>query len=187
MNQLVQYWWVLAVRGLAAIIFGILALFAPGITFAMLVMFFGAFALVDGVFTLIAAIRRSSGEQWWVLLLQAIAGIAFGIIALAAPIATAIALIFLIAAWCIVTGVLEVLVAIRLRKEIEGEWLLAASGVLSILLGIALAVLPGPGLVAITWMIGAYAIAVGVILITLGFKLRKLAHPQHTQRPTVHH
>ena len=187
MNQLVQYWWVLAVRGLAAAVFGILALFYPGITFVTLVMFFGAFALVDGVFTLIAAIRRSGREQWWILLLQAIAGIAFGIVALVAPLATAIAMVFLIAGWCIVTGVLQVLVAIRLRKEIEGEWLLATSGVLSILLGIAHAVLPGPGVVAITWMIGAYAILAGIILMTLGFKLRKFAHPQHTARPAVHH
>ena len=187
MNQLVQYWWVLAVRGLAAVIFGILALFYPGITFVTLVMFFGAFALVDGVFTLIAAIRRSDREYHWVLLLQAIAGIAFGIVALVAPLSTAIAVVYLVAAWCIVTGVLEVMVAIRLRKDIEGEWLLGLSGVLSIVLGIAFAALPLEAMVALTWMLGAYAIAAGIILMTLGFKLRKFAHPQHTARPAVHH
>ena len=182
MNPLVRYWWALALRGVAAVLFGILAIFWPGITILSLVMVFGAFAIVDGVVLLVAAIRKDGKAHGPMLLIQAIVGIVFGLIALFAPIATAIALVLLIAGWSIVTGVLEILVAIRLRKEIEGEWMLVVSGALSILLGVGLAAIPGMGVVAMAWIIGVYAIVAGVVLIALALRLRGLAQPLATPR-----
>jgi len=171
LTDLAQNWWTFVLRGVAAIIFGFLAYFWPGITFAVLVLFFGAYALWDGVFALINAFR-TDGERRWALVLEGVAGIAAGLITFFWPGAASLGLLLLIGAWAIVTGISEISAAIRLRKEIEGEWLLLLSGVLSVLFGIAIAIWPAAGLLAVTWMIGAYAIVFGVLLIVLGFRLR---------------
>jgi uncharacterized membrane protein HdeD (DUF308 family) len=170
---LARNWWALVVRGLFGVLLGIAAFAWPRSFFAALVLLFGAYALVDGVFALVAAlVGRPRGMPWWALLVEGLAGVAVGGITFAWPWITGLSLLYLIAAWAIVTGVFEIVAAIQLRKEIRGEWLLALSGVLSILFGVLLAAFPGAGEVAITWLIGAYAIVFGVLLIILGFELR---------------
>ena len=168
---LAHNWWTLVLRGLAAILFGILAYIWPGITFTVLVLFFGAYALWDGVFALIGAFR-TEGDRRWSLVLEGLVGIAAGLVTFFWTGAATIAILSIIAAWAIVTGVFEIVSAIRLREEIEGEWLLLLSGLLSVLFGIALVIWPVAGLVAVTWMIGAYSILFGVLLTMLGFRLR---------------
>lgn len=173
-TTLANNWWTLVLRGIAAIIFGILAYLWPGITFTVLVLFFGAYALWDGVFALIGAFR-TQGERRWSLVLEGLVGIAAGLLTFFWTGAAALGLLLVIGAWAIVTGIFEIVSAIRLRKEIEGEWLLLLSGVLSVLFGVALAIWPAAGLLAVTWMIGAYAVVFGILLLVLGFRLRGLA------------
>jgi uncharacterized membrane protein HdeD (DUF308 family) len=173
-TTLAQNWWTLVLRGIAAIIFGILAYLWPGITFTVLVLFFGAYALWDGVFALIGAFR-TEGERRWSLVLEGVVGIAAGLVTFFWTGAASLALLLVIGAWAIVTGIFEIVSAIRLRKEIEGEWLLLISGVLSVLFGIALAIWPAAGLVAVTWMVGAYAMVFGFLLTILGFRLRNVS------------
>jgi uncharacterized membrane protein HdeD (DUF308 family) len=171
LTTLAEYWWTLVLRGAAAVIFGILAYVWPGITFTVLVLFFGAYALWDGVFALIAAFRTQA-ERRWPLVLEGLVGIAAGVLTFIWPGAATLALLLIIGAWAFVTGIFEIVAAIRLREEIEGEWLLLVSGLLSVLFGIALAIWPAAGLVAVTWLIGAYSIVFGILLIVLGFRLR---------------
>jgi uncharacterized membrane protein HdeD (DUF308 family) len=173
---LARNWWALVLRGLFAVLFGITAFAWPGITLGALVLLYGAYSLVDGVFAVAAAlVGRPRGMPWWALLLEGLAGIAVGIMTVAWPGITALVLLYLIAAWAVATGVFEIVAAIRLRKEIRGEWILALSGVLSVLFGLALVVNPGAGALAVVWLIGAYAIAFGILLIALGFRLRSYA------------
>jgi uncharacterized membrane protein HdeD (DUF308 family) len=172
--SLARNWWVLVVRGVAAIIFGALTFVLPGVSLAALVLLFGSYALVDGVFNIVAAVRRSDDARpWWALLLGGIAGIAAGIITFVYPGVTAIVLLYVIAWWAVITGVLEILAAVRLRKQTTGEWWLAASGALSIILGVLLVAAPGAGALALVLWIGAYAVVSGVLLIALGVRLRR--------------
>jgi uncharacterized membrane protein HdeD (DUF308 family) len=175
-SVLARSWWALVLRGVFAILFGVMAFAWPGITLGAMVLLYGAYALVDGVFAIAAAVTgRTQGMPWWALLVEGIAGIAFGVLTFAWPGITELVLLSLIAAWAIVTGVFEIVAAIRLRKEIRGEWILALSGALSILLGVLLVARPTVGLLWIAWMTGAYAIVFGSLLITLGFQLRRLS------------
>jgi len=175
---LARNWGAIAIRGVAAIIFGLLTILMPGLTLAALVLLFGAYALVDGVFSIIAAVRRrASDPPWWALLLEGVVGIAAGIVTFALPGLTAVTLIYVIAAWAIVTGVLEVAAAVRLRRQLSGEWRLVLSGVLSIVFGVLMMVAPGAGALAMMLWIGAYAIVFGVLLLALAFRLRR-AHVQ---------
>lgn len=167
-------WWALALRGLAAIIFGILAFVWPGITLWALILLFGAYMLVDGVFAIVAAVRvAGEAARWWLLLVEGILGVLAGIVAFAWPGLTALALLYFVAAWAIVTGIFEIVGAIRLRREIEGEWALILGGALSVLFGVLLvAVGPGVGLLSLVWLIGVYAVAFGVLLLILAFRVR---------------
>jgi uncharacterized membrane protein HdeD (DUF308 family) len=174
LESLARYWWLIVLRGLLAIAFGVFAYLQPAITLTTLVLVFGAFALVNGVLAVVSAIGgRKTDEHWWVLLLEGVLGILLGVLTLRAPGITALVLVFYIAAWALVTGVLEIVAAIRLRKEIEGEFWLGLSGVLSVGLGILLMVGPGAGALALLWMIAAWAIVFGVVLVLLGFRVRK--------------
>jgi uncharacterized membrane protein HdeD (DUF308 family) len=172
---LAHNWWVLALRGLCAIIFGILAFVWPGVTLGVLVLLYGAYALVDGVLAIIAALskRQGSGLPWWALLLEGLLGIAAGIVTFVWPGITALFLLFLIAGWAIMTGIFEIIAAIRLRKEIEGELWLALSGIVSIIFGVLLFVRPGAGALTVVWLIGAYAIFFGIFLLALAFRLKR--------------
>jgi uncharacterized membrane protein HdeD (DUF308 family) len=141
----------------------------------VLVLLYGAYVLVDGILAIIAALskRQGSGLPWWTLLLEGLLGIAAGIVAFVWPGITALFLLFVIASWAIVTGVFEVIAAIKLRKEIEGELWLALSGILSIIFGVLLFVRPGAGALTVVWLIGAYAIFFGILLLALAFRLKR--------------
>ena len=169
-------WWLLLLRGLAAIAFGVLTWSQPGISLAVLVMFFGAYSLVDGVLGVWTAIAgREHHEHWWVFLLEGLLGVGVGILTFFAPGVTAIALLFYIAIWAIGTGVLEIVGAIRLRKEIDGEWMLILAGLASVVFGVLLMAQPGADALALIWLIGSYAIVFGVLLVLLAFKARSFA------------
>jgi uncharacterized membrane protein HdeD (DUF308 family) len=139
----------------------------------VLVLLFGAYALVDGVLALVSALRhRATYEHWWVLLLEGLTGVLAGIVTFVWPGITVFALLYVIAAWALVTGALEIAAAIRLRKVIDHEWLLVLSGIASVGFGLLLAMYPGAGAVAVVLWIGAYALFFGVLLVALGFRLR---------------
>jgi uncharacterized membrane protein HdeD (DUF308 family) len=182
-DTLVRNWWVVLLRGLAGILFGIITFISPDISLAALVLVFGAYALADGVLAIVSAIRwRGEIDRWWVLLLEGLAGVAAGIVTFVWPGISALALLYVIAAWALVTGVLEIVAAIRLRKIITGEWLLALIGIASVALGVMLALFPGPGALALVIWIGAYAMATGVLLVVLAFRLRSWGRSRDAQR-----
>lgn len=176
-------WSALALRGVLAVIFGLMVMAWPGLSLYVLILFFGANALIDGVLAVVAAIRGSaSGGRWWGMLIQGILGVATGVITFVWPGLTALVLLYFIAAWAIVIGVLEIIAAIRLRKEIEGEWLLALRGVLAVAFGVILFANPGAGALAVVWVIGAFSIALGVLNLILAMKLRG-HHQRRLARP----
>lgn len=175
LTMLARNWWVFLIRGILAILFGILALVWPGITLTSLVLIFGAYALVDGIFSVIAGISSyGENKRWWAELLEGLAGILFGILAIIWPGMTALVLLYFIAAWALVTGVLEIAAAIQLRREIENEWILILAGILSIIFGVLLFLFPGAGALGLVTVIGIYAIIFGVAQIVLAFRLRGL-------------
>lgn len=172
LSMLSRNWWLLALRGLAAVLFGLLALILPGITLLVLVTLFGIYALFDGVMSISGAIRHRDRPRWWALLLEGVAGIAAGILAFVWPGMTAVVLLYLIAAWAVVTGVLEIVAALKLRAEIDNEWALGLAGLASIVFGVLLFVWPGAGLLSLVWLIGLYALLFGLLLIALAFRVR---------------
>ena len=177
-GDLTRNWAALVLRGVVAIVFGLLVFLMPGLTLTALIVVFAAYAFVDGVLSLIAATRAQRGRPWWALVLLGVAGIGAAAIAIFWPALTALTLMFVIAGWAIASGVLEIAAAIRLRRYIEGEWLLGLSGSLSILLGVVLLLQPAAGAVAVVWWIGAFAILTGIAYIGLALRLRKHAHEE---------
>jgi uncharacterized membrane protein HdeD (DUF308 family) len=173
LELLARHWWALALRGVFAVLFGLLTFIVPGITLVFLVLLFGAYVSLDGIFNIMWA-ARAAGHRW-PLLLEGIIGIIAGIVTFSWPGITAIVLLYLIAFWAIFTGVLEVVAGIRLRKHIVNEWLLIIVGVLSLLFGILILISPGAGALVILFWIGTYALIFGIILIILAFRLRGLA------------
>lgn len=172
-TRLARNWWTVALRGAISIIFGLAALFWPDITLTALILIFAAFVLVSGVLLAIAAFRDGlTHTHGWLMLLEGAIGIAIGVMAFISPGITALVLLYLIAAWAIVTGVLEIIAAIQVRKEIENEWLLALAGISSVMFGVLLIIWPIAGALAILWIIAAYAIIFGVLLLILAFRLR---------------
>jgi uncharacterized membrane protein HdeD (DUF308 family) len=173
MNLLARNWGWMLLRGAAALIFGLLTLFNPGITLVVLVILFGAYALVDGIFTIISAIaNRREEPHWAALLINGLISLAVGIVTFAWPGITTFALLYLIAAWALITGIVEIVTAVRLRQMMRGEWLLILAGVLSIVFGLLLFVAPGAGALTVVLWIGAYAVVFGILLIILAFRLR---------------
>ncbi len=174
MDFLERNWWVLLVRGIAAIVFGIAAFAWPAPTIAILVMLFGAYVLVDGVFGVVEAIRyRNRMDRWWVWLLEGALGIVVGALMLFMPGVTAYFLLMFIAFWAIFGGILRIVAAIQLRRAISGEWLLGLGGALSILFGVLLIAMPGAGILSLLWLIAIWAVLLGVVFIFLGLRLRK--------------
>lgn len=166
---------VLLIRGVLGMIAGLLAFLWPGLTIAVLVLLFGAYALIDGVTNIVIGLRRDPGHgRAWATFAQGLIGVAAGVLTFFFPPAAALALVFVIAAWALVTGAFEIAAAIRLRRDIKGEWLLAVSGVLSVVFGALLVLFPAMGVVAIAWVLGAYAAASGVILTALAVRMRAL-------------
>lgn len=177
---LARYWWLFALRGVVAVIFGVLALAWPLLTLQVLILLFGAYALVDGVFAVIGGITaHERNQRWWALVLRGIAGIIIGVVAFVWPGMTALALLYFFAAWEIVTGVMEVIAGIQLRRMIDNEWMLILAGVASIVFGLVLVVFPGAGALSLVWLLGAYSVGFGVLLVFIAFRLRRV--PGQTQ------
>jgi uncharacterized membrane protein HdeD (DUF308 family) len=178
LHGLAKNWWLLLLRGIAAIVFGILAFAWPGITLLSLVILYGAYALVDGVLSIAAAIGGGGGAatpRWW-LIVVGLLGIAAGLLTFFWPQITALVLLMFIGAWALIHGVFEIIGAIRLRKEIDNEWMLILSGALSVLFGAAMLIMPGAGALALIWVIGAYSIIFGILFVGFAFRLKKHAH-----------
>jgi uncharacterized membrane protein HdeD (DUF308 family) len=180
------HWWALAIRGAIAIIFGLAALLRPDIALEALILLFGAYALVDGVFAIVGVFGGTrGGTPRWLLLIEGIAGVLAGIIAFVLPGLTAVVLLYLIAAWAVVTGIFEIASAIRLRQEIRGEWALIVGGALSVLFGVILAVIgPVAGLLSLIWLIGVYAVAFGILMLITAFQVRGRDAGSGTDRPS---
>jgi len=171
-DQLARHWWVIGLRGLAALLFGVLAFVWPGMTLAVLVLLFGAYALVDGVLTLIAAFRGGVQHRI-VMLVEGVVSVLAGLAAFVWPGLTALVLLYIIAFWAIVTGVLEIVAAIRVRRAISNELGLVIGGVLSVVFGVVLLIAPGAGALAVIFLIGAYAVVFGIALLGLAWRLRE--------------
>jgi uncharacterized membrane protein HdeD (DUF308 family) len=170
---LARNWWAIALRGVAAILFGVLTVIWPGLSLAVLVILFGIYTLLEGIFNVIAAVRLRQGERRWLaLLLEGLVSVAVGAVTLVLPGLTALALIFLIAAWAILTGVLEIVAAVRLHRLVRGGGWLALSGVLSLVFGVLVACFPGAGALSLLLWVAAYSIVFGALLLLLAFRLR---------------
>jgi uncharacterized membrane protein HdeD (DUF308 family) len=168
-------WWVLAVQGVAALVFGILALLWPGITLLVFVALFAAHALISGGMAMIGAVRHRAEKGWWVILLLGAISVAAGLVAVFNPGLTLFVLVLLVAAQAVVIGIFDIVAAIRLRKEIEREWMLVLTGVVSIVFGLLVFLFPPAGAVAMAFMAGFYAIVIGALLLTLAFRARQRA------------
>ncbi len=176
LHALAKNWWMLLLRGIAAILFGALALAWPGMTLVTLILFYGAYVLVDGVLAIVAAITGGTlAPRWW-LAIVGLLGIAAGLLTFLMPGVTALVLLYFIAGWAIATGVFQIIGAIKLRKEIDNEWLLILGGIVSVLFGGAMFAAPGAGALALITVIGVYAIFIGVLLVALSFRLKTHAH-----------
>ncbi|GAA1825389.1 HdeD family acid-resistance protein [Actinomadura chokoriensis] len=174
LDLMTRHWWVLALRGAFAILFGIVALVWPGITVFALVLLFGAYALVDGIVAVTQAVRGTTGGPRGLLALSGVAGIALGVAALAWPGITAFILLMLIAAWAVATGLLEIVVAVALHRELRGEWLYVLTGAISLIFGILLFAWPVSGAIAVVWLIGLLALMFGAAMLGVAFRLRRL-------------
>jgi uncharacterized membrane protein HdeD (DUF308 family) len=182
-KSLSQNWWLVVLRGVLAILFGILAFVWPQITWLTLILMFGVYAIVDGIIAIVSGFSRTrESSRWWVFLVEGLIGIGAGIVALVWPGVTSLVLIYMIASWAVITGILEIAAAIRLRNEISNEWVLGVGGLVSIGLGILLFFQPAAGGLAIIWTIAAYALIFGVLLVILGFRLRNWKTPD-TREP----
>jgi uncharacterized membrane protein HdeD (DUF308 family) len=177
LHALAKCWWLVLLRGIAAIVFGVLAFIWPGLTLITLVLLYGAYALIDGVIAIIAAFTGAAKPvpTWW-LIVVGLFGVAAGLVTFLWPGITALVLIIFIGAWAIAHGVFEIVGAIKLRKEIDNEWLLILAGAVSVVFGIIVLLAPGAGALGLIWAIAAYSIAFGVLLVGLSLRLRKHRH-----------
>ncbi len=185
--ELARWWWTFIIRGIVAIAFGVLAFVSPGWGVAVLVALFAVWALVDGVTGVLTGIRsRGRDRSWWLSILEGIVGIVAGVFALVFPIEASGALVFIIAAWAIVSGIFQVVAAIRLREQIQGEFWLGLAGVGSILFGVVLYLFPAAGALSLVWLIGGFAIALGAFLLVLGWRLRGIDELARRDAAHVH-
>jgi uncharacterized membrane protein HdeD (DUF308 family) len=185
---LARNWWVLVVRGVFAILFGALAFVFPRDALFALVILFAAYAAVDGILAVVSAFRAAERRMsWWPFVLEGVAGVALAVVTVIWPGITALALLYLIAAWAFATGIFEIAAAVRLRKEIKGEFWLGLAGVLSIAFAILAVLFPGQGALAVVWVIATYALVFGVVLVALGLRLRglrgRLETPEESPTP----
>ncbi len=175
LEKFARNWWLYAVRGFIAVIFGIVALTRPEQTLQALVLVFGAFALADGFLTVfVGSISAPYFKRWWAVLLEGVAGILVGLMAIFQPTLTGLALLYLIGAWALVTGVFEIVAAIQFRRLITNEWMLVLSGLLSIALSVLLFAFPFAGELGLIWLISIYAIIFGIAEIVFAFRLNGL-------------
>lgn len=172
LEAMTRNWWAVGLRGVMGIVFGIAAIAWPVVALWALILVFGAYALADGVFALVEAVMHWRESRRWALLIEGALGIIFGVVVLVTPWIAILAWVYVIAAWAIVTGVLEIVNAIQLRKQISGEIWMLLSGIVSIIFGLLLTFWPLEGALAITWLIGLYALIFGIFFIVLAFKLK---------------
>lgn len=187
---LARNWWSLVIRGILGIVIGLITFLWPGITLMALVFLFAGYALVDGVVSLAGAAHAAQAHERWVaLLIEGLVGIAAAVITVLWPAITALSLVFVIAAWAILSGIAEVVAAVRLRRYISGEWLLVLAGIASIVFGVLVAAVPLAGALVIAIWFGAYALVFGVMMLVLGFRLRtwERALPTHGAAPLPAH
>ncbi len=176
-SNLADHWWILVMRGVLGIVFGVLTVVAPIASILAVVILFGAFALVEGLFNVVGFVRTPPGRRrWGAFIFEGIIGIAAGVVTLLWPGISALALVLVIASWAIITGVAAIVAAVRLREEIKGEWLLALNGILSVALGVLMFVNPRAGAVVLILWVGVYAFITGIMFMALGFRLRRRAH-----------
>jgi uncharacterized membrane protein HdeD (DUF308 family) len=182
LSSLTRNWWVAVLRGLIAVVFGTAAFVWPGLTLEVLIVLFGAYALVDGTSTLIMGVLGAgSNERWWVAVFSGLLGVLAGAVTFLQPAVTMLALVYIIAAWALVTGGVQMVMAIRLRELIQDEWLLGLGGALSVVFGILLATAPAAGVLSLVLLFGYYTISTGLAQVGFGLRLRGLA--QHLPRP----
>ena len=175
-GSLAKNWWLLLLRGLLAVAFGVLLFTRPSISVAILITFFGAYSLVDGVFSAYSAIsQRSQHEHWVLMLVGGLSGIAIGLITFYSPGITAIVLLFYIAIWSIIIGISQIIMAVKLRAEIKGEFWLGLAGLVSVLFGMYLIYNPGAGILSVIWVLAAYAVLFGFLMIALSLRVKGLA------------
>lgn len=184
-RSLSQNWWLVVLRGVLAILFGLSAFIWPGITILTLIVMFGIYAVVDGLVAVATGIARTKDTpRWWTFVLEGLVSIAAGVVALFQPGLATLVLLYTIAAWAVFTGILEIVSAVRLRNEINNEWVLALGGVISVALGLLLFFRPAAGGLAIVWTIAAYAVIFGILLIVLGVRLHNWRAPD-TREPVA--
>ncbi|MCC6310617.1 MAG: HdeD family acid-resistance protein [Trueperaceae bacterium] len=172
LDMLARTWWTSLFRGIALVIFGAIALLWPGLTLVALIYTYAVFALVDGAFSLASLVARTGIGPWWAQLFGGLLSVAAGVVALVLPGLTVLTFLYLIAAWAVLRGFMDIVVAVALRKEISNEWSLILAGVVSIVFGVVLAVWPGAGLVTFVGLIAVFALVAGVALIALAFRLK---------------
>jgi uncharacterized membrane protein HdeD (DUF308 family) len=176
--------WMLILRGAIALLFGVLAILWPGITLLVLVTLFAAYALLGGVVSIVAALKvRRAERRWWLPLLLGIVSVVAGVAALVYPALTALVLVLVMGANALVTGALDIAMAIRLRRVLQGRWLLVLSGVLSVVFGVLVLLVPGAGAVALVWLVSLHATLTGVLLLGLGFRMRRAARSGAAPEP----
>jgi uncharacterized membrane protein HdeD (DUF308 family) len=171
---LARVWWAFVLRGILGIAFGIVVLIIPALGLIAVLALFAAWAIIGGAMQLVSAWRQRGQQSWWVGMIEGLAGIAAGVIAVVWPDITALALLFLVAAWAIVSGVLQIWMAIRLREQIRGELLLGVAGLVAVIFGLVLLINPGAGLLSVLWLVGVFAIAIGATFFLLGLRLRRI-------------
>jgi len=175
LDTLKSNWWLIVLRGVLALLFGALAFIWPGATLATLVIFYGAYALVEGIFGVIAAIKAPQGSDGrGTLAVLGIISAAAGVLTFMYPDITAVALVYIIGAWAVLRGIVEIVAAIQLRKELSNEWLLVLAGVVSTAFGVLLFINPSAGALSLVWIIGFYAVLYGITLLVLAYKLRRM-------------
>ena len=186
LSSMTRNWWLLALRGALAVVFGVLAFVWPGATFEVLVLLFGAYVFVDGFVVLSFGLMAADAHQrWWPLVLSGILGIALGVFTFAQPATVALSLVYVVGAWAILTGILEIVAAIRLRGIITNEWLLGFGGVLSIIFGALVIAQPNAGALTLVYLFGLYAIVLGISQIILSVRLRGLGESLEPKTQTA--
>jgi uncharacterized membrane protein HdeD (DUF308 family) len=188
MNELLaRSWWMIALQGALALTFGILALVWPGATLIVLVAFFAAWALIGGGASVIAAIQhRRTDDGWWLVLLLGLVSLAAGVVAVFNPAITILVLVLVMGVNALITGVLQIVMAIRLRKEIDREWMLALAGAVSVLFGVLVFLFPAAGALAMVWLVSFYATVTGILLLALAFKARKWTRTDTLRDESLH-
>lgn len=181
-NYLYENRWLVGLRGVVAVLFGISAFIWPGLTALALIFLFGAYSILDGILTISASLRnRTANDRWGWMLLEGVVDIIAGVIVFVFPAITAVVAVFVIAIWAIIRGLLELVMAIRLRQEINNEWLLALGGIASIILGVIMIINPGAGLIGLVWAIAGYAIVFGILMIALAFRAGRMGEGRRSQ------